>query len=682
MSAPDLSRLQHWTLSFGSSGHGWLTLDKAGAGSNTLSSDVLAELAIALDAIEAQPDLPGVVIRSGKPSGFIFGADVREFQQLEDPAEAARLAADGQALLQRLEELHCPTVALLNGYALGGGLELALACTYRVAIEGYDRCLGLPEIQLGIHPGFGGTVRAVEVMGAPRALGLILTGRSLSPKEARRAGLIDRLAPEGDAEAAALKLLKRRPPRARASWYLRMLRHPPLRGMVARKMRQQVARKAKAEHYPAPYAVVELWERHGGLGNAAFRAEAKSIGELLVSPSSKNLVRLFLLRERLRNLAPKRDDIRRLHVVGTGTMGGDIAAWSALKGLTVTLQDRKPEYVQPALERASGLFKKRLRAPGAAQAAMKRMIEDVPGERAADADVVIEAIIEDLEAKRSLFVELEKKVRPETILATNTSSIRLEDIGVGLDDPGRLVGLHFFNPVASMPLVEVIKTEQTDERILDLALAFVTQIGKLPLPCRSAPGFLVNRILMPYMLEALAAHQDGQAIETIDAAARDFGMPMGPIELADKVGLDVALHVARILAQTFNREPPQVLVDMVEEGRVGQKSDKGGFYRYQGGKPARRESYPPPDSKLVDRLILILVNEAAACFSDGVVEDPDLLDAGVVFGTGFAPFTGGPIQYARACGRQQLFERLEAQKAAHGPRFEPHPAWNDLLDNR
>jgi 3-hydroxyacyl-CoA dehydrogenase/enoyl-CoA hydratase/3-hydroxybutyryl-CoA epimerase len=335
--------------------------------------------------------------------------------------------------------------------------------------------------------------------------------------------------------------------------------------------------------------------------------------------------------------------------------------------------------VQPALERAATLFGKRLKAPGAAKAARERLLEDVPGNRLAEADVVIEAIIEDLGAKRTLFGKIERAARSDAILATNTSSIRIEDIAEGLTDASRLVGLHFFNPVASMPLVEVIRTERTDPDAFDRALAFVTQIGKLPLPCRSAPGFLVNRILMPYVLEALLAHQDGHAIETIDAAARDFGMPMGPIELADKVGLDVALHVAGILAQSFGVEPPKVLVEMVRSGRIGQKSDKGGFYLYERGKPRRSRSFARPDAGLVDRLILILVNEAAACLSDGVVGDPDLLDAGVVFGTGFAPFTGGPIGYARACGRERLFARLKALEAVHGSRFAPHAAWNDVL---
>jgi 3-hydroxyacyl-CoA dehydrogenase/enoyl-CoA hydratase/3-hydroxybutyryl-CoA epimerase len=679
MSEAEQPGLRHLRIGFGSSGHCWLTLDKAETSSNTLSSELVDELEQALTWIEGLAGLPGLVVRSAKASGFILGADVREFTGLEDAGEAAALAARGQAVLQRIEDLPCPTVALLNGYTLGGGLELALACRYRVAVMGYDRCIGLPEVQLGIHPGFGGTVRAVEILGVPRALDLMLTGRSLSPVEAKKAGLVDRLAPAGDVEAAALRLLRRAPPPRRAPWYLRLLNRDLVRPFVAKRLRRKLARKARPEHYPAPHALLDLWERHGATGAEAYLAEAESIGRLLVSRSSKNLVRLFLLRERLRKLAPKSDAVRRVHVVGAGVMGGDIAAWCALQGLAVTVQDREEKYLEPAFARARTLFGKRLKAPGAAEDATARLTGDIPGDGIAAADVVIEAIIEDLDAKRGLFRDVEGAARADAILATNTSSIRIEDIAAGLGQPSRLVGVHFFNPVASMPLVEVIRTATTDAAAFDRALAFVTRIGKLPLPCASAPGFLVNRILMPYILEALLAHEDGHAIETIDAAARNFGMPMGPIELADKVGLDVALHVAVILAEQLGSEPPEVLRERVEAGKLGQKSDAGGFYRYEKGRPVRRADAPAPDELLIDRLILKLVNEAAACLDDGIVDDADLLDAGVVFGTGFAPFTGGPVCYARSCGEDDIIRRLGRLEASYGERFRPHPAWPGIF---
>lgn len=670
---------RHWRLSFGSTGHCWLSFDKSGSRQNTLSDEVVTELESVLDYLEQQKGLPGVVIRSAKSSGFIFGADVHEFAALDDAATAAALAARGQALFQRIEDLPCPTVALLNGYTLGGGLELALSCRYRVAVEGYDRCIGLPEVQLGIHPGFGGSVRAVALLGVPKAFDLMLTGRSLSPIEALRAGLVDRLAPSGDAESVALKLLqKARPPR-RPPWYLRLLNANALRPLLARRLRQSVRRRARPEHYPAPYALIDLWEAHGAQGAAAYRAEADSLGRLMVTRSCKNLVRLFQLRERLRNLAPRSQDTGHVHVVGAGAMGGDIAAWCALNGLSVTMQDREAKYLEPAFERARSLFGKRLKAPGAAAAAQKRLVGDIPGDGIESADIVFEAIIEDLEAKRRLFADIERRAPATTILATNTSSIRIEEIATTLKKSSRLVGVHFFNPVASMPLVEVIRAEKTDPELVDRALSFVTRIGKLPLPCASSPGFLVNRVLMPYMLEALSAFEDGHWIETIDEAARAFGMPMGPIELGDQVGLDIALHVAEILARSFGAEPPEVLHEMVDSGRLGRKSPMGGFYRYEKGHAVRRKAAPPPDNDLIDRLILMLVNEAATCVSEGIVGDSDLLDAGVVFGTGFAPHTGGPINYARQCGQDDILARLKRLQDRHGDRFAPSPAWPKIF---
>jgi 3-hydroxyacyl-CoA dehydrogenase/enoyl-CoA hydratase/3-hydroxybutyryl-CoA epimerase len=447
--------------------------------------------------------------------------------------------------------------------------------------------------------------------------------------------------------------------------------------LLGRRIARTIARRARREHYPAPYAILDLWVRHGAKGPAAYAAEAESIGELLAGRTAQNLVRVFLLRERLRHLAPRDDSVRRVHVVGGGVMGGDIAAWCALRGLTVTVQDRAMQFVEPALERARDLFEKRLKAPGAAQAATARLTVDLAGDAAGAADLVIEAIVEKLEAKTELLRSLEPKLRAHAVIATNTSSIRLEQMAAALKQPNRFVGLHFFNPVASLPLVEVIRGSGTDEATFARALAFVTQIGKLPLPCKSAPGFVVNRILTPYMLEALRAHEDGYSFETIDAAAVAFGMPVGPIELADRVGLDVALHVAEILSEALGGTPPTLLERKVAEGRLGAKTGAG-FYRYVKGHAEKQASFPKPDADLQDRLILPLVNEALTCYSEGVVDDLDLLDAGAVFGTGFAPFTGGPVNYARQRGPAEIVARLEELAKAHGPRFKPSPGWRQL----
>jgi len=666
---------KHWSRETDQQAICWLTLDRAGATANTLSSDVLVELGNELDEIE-RLDCRGVVIRSGKSSGFILGADVKEFSQLRTADDGTASAARGQSLLNRIANLDVPTVAAIDGYALGGGLELALACRYRVVVEAFERTLGLPEVQLGIHPGFGGTVRCVQLLGAPRALDLMLTGRSLSPREALAVGLVDRVVARDALGAAAAEIVLKRPAPRRAPWYLRVLSGAPVRPLLAAFLRKQVARRARRDHYPAPYAIIDLWQRYGGDGAAAQRAEAVSIGQLFATPTSRNLVRVFELRERLRNLARRDTEVKHVHVVGAGTMGGDIAAWCVLRGLSVTLQDRAREYVEPAVARARELFKKRLRAPGEADAAAARLTVDLEAARVESADIVIEAIIENADAKRALFSGLEPKLRPSALIATNTSSIVLEQLSGALQSPGRLVGLHFFNPVVSLPLVEVIHGRDTAPDTVQRALSFVTRIGKLPLPCRSAPGFVVNRLLTPYMLEALYAHLDGNAFETIDSAAKSFGMPVGPIELADRVGLDVALHVAEILSEVLAAQPPDLLREKVAKGELGTKTHRG-FYTYdKAGKAIKSRSAPSGDAELADRLILPLLNEAVACLHEGIVADADLLDAGMVFGTGFAPFRGGPMRYARERGVAVVVAKLESLAQRFGTRFTPHPGWS------
>jgi 3-hydroxyacyl-CoA dehydrogenase/enoyl-CoA hydratase/3-hydroxybutyryl-CoA epimerase len=674
-----MSANRHWHQHVDGDAVCWLTLDKADASVNTLSTQVLAELDDELASLR-ELQLRGLVLKSGKRTGFIVGADVKEFASVEDARQGEEFAARGQALLARLGELGVPTVAAIDGFALGGGLELALACDYRVAVESDERTLGLPEVQLGIHPGFGGTVRAVQTLGAPLALDLMLTGRMLTPGQAVACGLVDRAVASTSLEETAKEFITQRPSVRRAPWHLRLLNLLPARWVLAYFVRKSVRSRARRTHYPAPYAIIDIWVQHGGRGAVAFQAEAASIGALVVTPTSKNLVRVFGLRERLRNLAPKTSGIERVHVVGAGTMGGDIAAWCALKGLSVTLQDRAQQYVEPALVRARELFRKRLRAPGDAAAASQRLIVDLEATQIGSVDLVVEAIVENAEAKRELFRDLEAKLPASAVLATNTSSIKLEDLSATLQRPERFVGLHFFNPVASLPLVEVIRGAATDDATMQAALSFVTRIGKLPLPCRSAPGFVVNRLLTPYMLEALHAHADGHALETIDAAAKGFGMPIGPVELADRVGLDVALHVAQILAEVLATEPPALLTGKVSAGELGVKTGRG-FYAYgKDGRAIKRRRFEPPDDDLVDRLILPLINEAIACLHENIVEDGDLLDAGVIFGTGFAPFTGGPLHYARERGVAVVVQKLESLAKRFGTRFTPHEGWQQLRD--
>ncbi len=410
-----------------------------------------------------------------------------------------------------------------------------------------------------------------------------------------------------------------------------------------------------------------------------YEAEARSMAKLLVGPTSRNLVRVFFLQDGLKSQGDKSAPApQRVHVVGAGIMGGDIAAWCALRGLDVTLQDREQKYIDPAISRAGELFKKRLRDPADLEAAKGRLQADVEGHGAAEADLVIEAIFENLEAKQALYQELQAKMKPGALLATNTSSIPLEELRTVLDQPTRFIGLHFFNPVAMLPLVEIIRSEDTDQEALNTGFAFTKRISKLPLECKSAPGFVVNRILAPYMGEAMVLAEEGIPLPLIDKAAEDFGMPMGPVELADSVGLDVALGVSKVLGDAMNRPISDRLVEMVEAGKLGRKSGQG-FYAWENGravKPDAGTAKVPDD--LQDRLVLSMVNEAVACLSDGVVSSADMLDAGVIFGTGFAPFRGGPLNYARERGLDEVQARLKALAAAYGPRFEPSPGFSEL----
>jgi 3-hydroxyacyl-CoA dehydrogenase/enoyl-CoA hydratase/3-hydroxybutyryl-CoA epimerase len=440
-------------------------------------------------------------------------------------------------------------------------------------------------------------------------------------------------------------------------------------------VKQIKAAKVRPDHYPAPYAVVDLWKKYDASA-AQYEAEAHSFAKMMELDVSHNLMRVFLLQDRLKSLGKKSDlDLQHVHVIGAGTMGGDIAAWCALRGYSVTLQDREEKYIQPALGRARKLFEKKLKG-AAVQQATDRLKMDVSGDGAKDAQVAIEAIFEDVNAKQDLYKKLDAVMGPGEVLATNTSSIRLETLRTVLKEPKRLVGLHFFNPVAKMPLVEVIHAEDTPKDVVAKALAFTRHIDKLAVPVKSAPGFLVNRILMPYMMEAMLAHDDGVALEAIDKAALDYGMPMGPAELADTVGLDVSLSVAKVFAKEFDKKIPDSLVKLVEAKKFGRKTNEG-FYKYVDGKPQKdRSKAGPTDKELQDRLILPMLNEAVAVLREGIVADAELLDAGVIFGTGFAPFRGGPVNYIRATGADALRARLEQLAQRHGERFRPDAGWN------
>ena len=672
---PDNTTQTNWRIEQDADSVVWLCFDKAGASANVLSTAVMYELSEKLKQI-AQMKPKGLVIWSAKKSGFIAGADIKEIKDLRAHDQAFQVTRGGQQIVEQIEKLPCPSAALINGFCLGGGLELSLACTYRVGVDDDKLALGLPEVKIGVHPGFGGTVRSVRLCGVLPAMSFMLSGRNVRGKEALKIGLIDKLVKEDMARPTAARLVLKGDPKKSAPGLQKLLGSALLRPIIANVLAKQVkAAKVRRDHYPAPYAVIDLWKKYGA-SEAQYEAEAHSFADMMVLDVSHNLMRVFLLQDRLKSLGKKSDlDLKHVHVIGAGTMGGDIAAWCALRGYNVTLQDREEKYIQPAMGRARKLFEKKLRG-AEVDAATARLKMDVAGDGAKDAQVAIEAIFEDVNAKQDLYKKLDAVMGPGEVLATNTSSIRLETLRTVLKDPKRLVGLHFFNPVAKMPLVEVIHAEDTPKEVVAKALAFARHIDKLAVPVKSAPGFLVNRILMPYMMEAMLAHDDGIALEAIDKAALDFGMPMGPAELADTVGLDVSLSVAKVFAKEFNKKIPDSLVKLVEAKKLGRKTNEG-YYKYVDGKPQKdRSKAGPTDADLQDRLILPMLNEAVMVLREQIVADAELLDAGVIFGTGFAPFRGGPVNYIRCMGVDALKARLEKQAQKHGDRFKPDAGWS------
>lgn len=629
--------MKHWQLEIDVQGIAWATLDRQGEAANALSAEVMAELAGLLDECDRNPP-QGLIFRSGKEAGFIAGADIEEFTQLDSAEKGRALIARGWELFNRLAAVRYPTLALVRGHCLGGGLELALACRYLLVVDEPGTKLGLPEVMLGIFPGWGGMLRLPRRIGPAAALDLMLTGKTLDARRAKRMGLADDCVPPRIMMPAAQQLVLSNQPR-RPLPLLQKLLNGPLRFVVANGARKQVARKARREHYPAPYAIIDLWARHGGNALAA----PEIIDRIVGSPTAKNLVRVFFLQERMKGFGKASDfKAKRVHVVGAGVMGGDIAAWCALRGMTVTLQDQSIERIAPALARAGKLFEKRLRDPLRVRAAGDRLIPDVNGDGVAHADVVIEAIFENVEAKHALFRTMEPKLKPHALLATNTSSLRIEELRTVLKRPERLVGIHFFNPVALMPLVEVVEAGHADPAAVQAACAFVRQIDKLPLQVKSAPGFLVNAVLAPYMLAAMRAVDEGIAPVAVDTAMLAFGMPMGPIELADTVGLDIAMAAGKQLAG--GAEPPRCLLEKVEKQLLGKKSGEG-FYKWANGKPQKVGAGGVAPEGLAQRLVAPLIDAAQRLVDAGIVADADLADAGVIFGTGFAPFTGGPLSY-------------------------------------
>lgn len=671
-------RLRHWKTDLRPDGVLVLSFDREGESVNSFGQDVLIELGTLLERIVLEPP-KAMVLRSAKAKGFIAGADIREFQEFDRKGTIGDSIRRGQTLFQRIADLPFPTVAAIHGFCMGGGTEISLACTYRVASTDPSTRIGLPEVKLGIYPGWGGSVRLPRLIGAPAAMDIMLTGRTLSASAAKAMGLVDRAAaPDALIDTAATLALKgtERPFKQR---FLGWITNTWIaRQVLAPQLVKQVARKARKEHYPAPFSLIETWRRSSGNTQQLLDAERKSVVKLAGTPTARNLTRVFFLQERLKGLGGKDHGITYVHVVGAGVMGGDIAAWAAYKGFNVTLQDREQRFIDTAMKRSQELFAKRVKDESKRPEVAARLVSDLAGDGVAKADLLIEAIIEKPEAKRDLYTTVEPKMKADALLTTNTSSIPLTELREHIARPAQFAGLHYFNPVALMPLVEIIHHDtmapETEKRLA----AFCKAIDKLPVPVAGTPGFLVNRLLFPYMLEAATAFAEGIPGPVIDKAAVKFGMPMGPIELIDTVGLDVAAGVGAELAPFLGLPIPAALASPPEAGKRGKK-DGQGLYKWVDGRAQKPEipgDYKAPED-LEDRLILPFLNEAVAALHEGVVADAELLDAGVIFGTGFAPFRGGPIQYIRDTGTEPLLARLKALQDKHGDRFAPRPGWDN-----
>ncbi len=677
--APAAGPYRHFKLTRDADGIAWLLFDRDGASANTLSADVLEEFDQLLTVLETERPA-GLVIRSAKKSGFIAGADVNEFRGASDPAVVETAIGRAHAVIDRLEALRVPSVAVIHGFCLGGGLEVALACQSRIAID--NARFGFPEVMLGLHPGLGGTARFTRLVNPMQAMTLMLTGRTIDARRAKALGLVDAVTQERHVAGAVRDAVFGRLKRARPGPLVALLNAAPARSLLAARMRKEAAKAAAPAHYPAPYGLIDLWEKHGGDKAAMLAAEKTSFAHLMVTPTAQNLIRVFFLREQMKKHAGGGNKVQHVHVIGAGAMGGDIAAWCANQGLRVSLADMKPEPIAGAIRRASELFGKIIRKPIEVRDALDRLIPDLDGEGVRNADLIIEAVPEKLELKKKVYAGLEPRMKPGAILATNTSSIPLEDLRSSLQRPERLLGLHFFNPVSRLQLVEVVSHDGTEAALLKDALAFVGAIDRLPLEVKSSPGFLVNRALTPYMLEAMLMLDQGMDKLTIDAAAEKFGMPIGPIELADQVGLDICLDVGDMLRAKFGAalpDAPPWLREKVIRGELGRKSGKG-FYDWRDGKADKSHAttQPQPTDEMTDRLILPISNVCVAALREGIVDNPDMVDGAMIFGTGYAPFRGGPLNYARTRGVDNIVSTLRGLAQKFGDRFAPDAGWESF----
>lgn len=668
--------LEHWQFTIDQNKVAWVLFDMKDKESNVLSKDVISELNIILQSLKTS-STNGLVIRSNKTSGFCLGADINEFTSLKSEDQIVEKLSNANSVLNQIESLDIPTVAIIHGHCLGGGLELALRCQYRLAVKGAQ--IGFPEINLGLIPGLEGSVRLTHCIDPLEAMKMILKGKPVSAEHAKRLGIVDDVLEERHLGNALYQYFNTSHSDAKPSLKDKVLTTDIARRFEARQMHKKAAQKANLEHYPAPGALIDLWEQTGNNPESMAKSETRTFAKLLNGETAQELIRVFFLSEKLKNLGKgAQGSIRHVHVIGPGAMGGDIATWCALKGLRVSVHGRTDKNIAGVVKRARDLCEHKHLSEKDQRAVLDRLIPDFNNDCLASADLVIEAVPEELDIKLKVFSEIEDKVKPGAILASNTSSIPIEELASSLKDPSRFVGLHFFNPVAKMKLLEVVSHDKANQEVLQAARQFAGQIERFPVPVSSAPGFLVNRALTPYLMEAMMLLNEGVAPETIDHAAEQFGMPMGPVELADQVGLDICLEVANMLKKANDSSManiPDWLNDKVDNGDLGRKTGKG-LYSWKDNKPKKDKDFQV-DLDITDQLVLPMVNACMAILSENVVADADLIDAAMIFGTGFAPFRGGPMRYAEHRGYHDIFSSMQQLASQHGERFKPHADWQE-----
>ncbi|MBI5137177.1 MAG: enoyl-CoA hydratase/isomerase family protein [Nitrospirae bacterium] len=686
-----MSGFKHWRYDE-DGGVGTLTIDVAGKPVNVLAGEVLRELSDHLHDIARKP-ITGLIVRSGK-AGFIAGAEIAEIAELADPIRATTMVETGQKVLIQLEKLPFPTVAAIHGVCLGGGMELALACTHRVCSDDPSTRLGLPEVKLGIHPGFGGCVRLPKVVGLERATDWILAGKVVGAVQARKAGLVAQAVPVEVLLSAARKQLDRPRVRHKAGLGGVLLTGNPLgRKVFFDRARKMLAARVREDQYPAPFAALTVLREIAAMGSTqAHRVEAESCGALIPLQVTKNLIRVFHASEKLKHQEAvkfgKADAaaVQRVVVVGAGVMGAGIAGEFARKGIRVRFADLSAEQMGKGLAAiAKDVQRDSRNAPrGEAERIMACISPTLDLRHLGPADALIEAVPERMAIKKSLFEQAVPQLGEGAMLLTNTSSLSVTEMFDTVPSPGAGCGMHFFNPVPKMPLVEVVVGEKTSPETVATVAALAARIGKMPLVVQECPGFLVNRILMPFLNEAMLMYEAGAGVVHVDKVLKDFGMPMGAFRLIDEIGMDICQHVSGVLHAGYGARmtPAQGMATLFEAGRYGRKVGKG-FYRYQDGKQAGvdpdtdgliagRGQTAFADDDIRDRCILAMVAEAGRILDEGIVEDAQMLDAGMIFGTGFPPFRGGLMRYVEERGVGQVLAVLDRLAEQHGERFAPN----------